>query len=49
MADQQYSYLNPKIEMRSAAQKGSFGLYAIQPITKDELLAMWGGRVVDYE
>lgn len=49
MDGQKYSYLNPKIEMRSLPQKGSYGLFAIEPIQKDELLAMWGGRVVGYE
>lgn len=49
MADKQTSYLNPKIEMRPLTQKGRFGLFAVQPIQKDELLAMWGGRVVGYE
>ncbi len=45
----QHSYLNPKIEMRPLPQKGRFGLFAIHPVSKDELLAMWGGRVVGYE
>ena len=42
MAEQQYSYLNPKIEMLSFPQKGTYGLFATQSIQKDELLAMWG-------
>ena len=46
MAGQNYSYLNPKIEMRKFPQKGSFGLFATEAIQKVELLAMWGGRVV---
>ncbi|MBW6472558.1 MAG: SET domain-containing protein [Anaerolineaceae bacterium] len=49
MADLQNSYLNPKIEMRTLPQKGSYGLFALAPIQKDELLAMWGGRVVGYD
>lgn len=49
MANQSFSYLNPKVEMRHFPQKGSYGLFAIEPIHKDELLAMWGGRVVGYE
>jgi len=49
MADQNSSYLNPKIDMRQFSKKGSYGLFAIEPIHKDELLAMWGGRVVGYE
>ena len=49
MADQNHSYLSPKIEMRQFSQKGSYGLFAVEPIQKDELLAMWGGRVVGYK
>ena len=49
MQNQPHSYLNPKIEMRTFAQKGSFGLFATEPIQKEELLAMWGGRVVSQE
>lgn len=49
MMEQQYSYLNPKIEMHAFPQKGTYGLFATQSIQKDELLAMWGGRVVSYE
>jgi SET domain-containing protein len=49
MAGQQFSYLNPKIEMKSISQKGNYGLFATEPIHKGELLTMWGGRVVDYD
>lgn len=49
MAGQNHSYISPKIEMRQFPQKGSYGLFAIEAIQKDELLAMWGGRVVGYE
>ena len=36
---------NPKLEKREAFEKG-LGLFAIQPIAEDEVLAVWGGYVV---
>ncbi|PKO11642.1 MAG: SET domain-containing protein-lysine N-methyltransferase [Chloroflexi bacterium HGW-Chloroflexi-10] len=46
METEQYSYLNPKIEMRSFPQKGMYGLFASAFIPAGELLSMWGGRVL---
>lgn len=43
------SYLSPKLELRSVADKGGHGLFACQPLDKDETLAVWGGIVVPDE
>ena len=40
------SYLSPKLEMKACPDKGGFGLFAIEPLVKDEVLAVWGGFVV---
>lgn len=40
-----YSYLNPKCE----ARKNEFGgcsVYAVQPISKNELISLWGGKII---
>lgn len=41
-----YSYLSPKLESRPNPQKGGWGVFAIAPIQKGELLALWGGRIL---
>ncbi|MFO3797150.1 MAG: SET domain-containing protein [Anaerolineales bacterium] len=41
-----HSYLSPKLESRPHPQKGGWGVFAIAPIQKGELLVLWGGRVV---
>lgn len=38
-------YLAPSLEMRPAPEKGGYAVYTRQPVKKDELLAVWGGRV----
>ena len=38
-------YLSPKLEVRAAPEKGGNAVYACQPLKKDEVLAVWGGRV----
>lgn len=42
-------YLSPKLEVRNAPEKGGFAVYACVPLTKNELLAVWGGRVATLE
>jgi hypothetical protein len=42
-------YLSPKLEVRPAPQKGGNAVYATQPLEKDELIAMWGGRIASLE
>jgi uncharacterized protein len=39
-------YLSPKLEARAAPEKGGQAVYARCPLKKNELLAVWGGRVV---
>lgn len=41
------SYLSPKLEARPRPKKGGFGVYACEAVQKGEILAIWGGRVVD--
>ncbi len=38
-------FLSPKLEVRMTPEKGGFAVFACQSVAKDELLAMWGGRV----
>ena len=45
-AKENFSYLSPKIELRTCPEKGGFGLFASQAIHSDELLTMWGGKVI---
>ncbi|MBZ0300942.1 MAG: SET domain-containing protein-lysine N-methyltransferase [Anaerolineae bacterium] len=40
-----YSYLSSKVEAHSSPGRG-IGVFAREPIAADELLALWGGRVV---
>jgi len=49
MAQQSPNYLSPKIEMRRLPEKGGYGVFALQPFIKDEVLMVWGGYVVDEE
>jgi SET domain-containing protein len=49
LAEESYSYLSPKLEVRPSPYRGPFGVFAKAFIQKDELLAMWGGRVVTRE
>lgn len=42
-------YLSPKLEVRLAPEKGGYAVFAIKPIAKDEVLAVWGGQVVTLE
>jgi hypothetical protein len=44
-----YSYLTPKAEPRPHPAKGNYGVYACEPISKGELLVLWGGRIVAVE
>ncbi len=42
-------FLSPKLEVRLAPEKGGYAVFAIKPIMKDEVLAVWGGQVVTLE
>src|SRR3972149_10412996 len=41
------SYLSPKLEIRSDKTIEGRGMFARQPIKKGDLVALWGGDVVD--
>jgi SET domain-containing protein len=43
------SYLSPKLELQACPGKGGYGLFALEPLAKDEVLAVWGGVVVPDE
>jgi hypothetical protein len=49
MTNQSPNYLSNKIEMRSLANKGGFGVFATSPFEKDEVLMVWGGSVINSE
>ena len=40
-----YSYLSDKVESRVRPGNRGYGVYAIQPISKGELINLWGGKV----
>ncbi len=46
MTGKNFSYLSPKVESRPHPQKGNCGVFAIEPIQKDELIALWGGKIM---
>lgn len=48
MLNQPTCYLSPKATARLKSHR-EYGVYAVEPIPKDELLAMWGGEVVTQE
>jgi hypothetical protein len=46
MTGQYYSYLSPKLESRPHPGKGDCGVFCREPISKDEIVALWGGRIL---
>jgi uncharacterized protein len=46
MTGQYYSYLSPKLESRPHAEKGNCGVFCNEPIARDEIVALWGGKVL---
>ena len=40
------SYLSPRVIAQSHCEKGGCGVYAREKIYKDELIVLWGGRIV---
>jgi len=45
MNNQSFSHLNPKCEAREHPE-GGCGIFATGMISKDELVSLWGGRIV---
>ncbi len=41
------SYLSPKLEARTNPDKGGYGVFTREPLAKGELLAVWGGIVMN--
>lgn len=41
-----FSYLSPKLEMRSCPEKGGYGVFAREFVHNGELLTVWGGMIV---
>ena len=46
MTEQHYSYLSPKVESRPHPTKGKCGVFCREPIAKDEVIVLWGGKVL---
>ena len=46
MVGQYYSYLSPKVESRSNPRKGNCGIFCLESVAKDEIVALWGGRIL---
>ncbi len=45
-AKQESQYFSPRLEVRSNPRKGGLSVYAREPISRGELLAVWGGNVL---
>ena len=43
------SYLSTKCQVVGQPKKGGYGVLAVQPIFKGEIICIWGGRIVDAE
>ncbi len=41
------SYLSPKLQAYSVKNKGHYGVFAVEAIAAGELIAAWGGTVVE--
>lgn len=46
MTGSYFSYLSPKLESGPHPEKGNCGIFCREPIAKDEIIALWGGRVL---
>ncbi len=42
-------YLSPKLQVRAEPEKGGFGVYARGSVAVGEVVAVWGGYIVDAE
>lgn len=40
------NFLSPKLAVRDCPDKPGRGVYALEPVHKGELVAVWGGRIV---
>ena len=48
MTDGNFSYFSSKLETHPDPEKGVCGVHAVAPIAKDELLALFGGRIIRF-
>ena len=46
MTEPFFSYLSPKLEAGPFHHKGGCGIITRQPVSKGELLVLWGGRIL---
>ncbi len=46
MSGSYYSYLSPKVESRPHPTKGVCGIFCREPIARDEIVVLWGGRIL---
>ena len=46
MTGESFSYLSPKLESRAHPEKGECGVFCLKPIAKDEIVVLWGGRIL---
>lgn len=42
----QTNYLSPKLHVEARPRRGGYGVFAHEPIGRDELVAVWGGDVM---
>ncbi len=49
MTGQLFSYLSPKLESRPNPAKGNCGIFVREPISRGELLTLWGGRIMAFD
>jgi len=48
MPEGKVAYLSPKLEVRPQLQKGGHGVFATAPVHTGEVVAVWGGEVIEY-
>lgn len=46
MSGAYFSYLSPKLESRPHPVKGVCGIFCREPVAKDEIVVVWGGKVL---
>jgi hypothetical protein len=44
-----HEWLSPKLEARPHPKKGGYGIFAVEPVLKDDLLVVWGGGIFTWE
>ncbi len=44
-----HSYLSPKLESRPRPGTGTCGVFCREPVARDEIVALWGGKILSAE